>query len=142
MDEQLQKATVTRSYSRKVNLGNFNMADVFESRTEIMPTDSTLLDFYHKSEDLHAQVMADVERDVAELLAKNKVDDDSGDWEAFKRCLDATSRFSANSAEDFQKLSPFQSDILNSVKKAYKRSPEFLEKKSLSSVENEGNREK
>lgn len=136
MDEDyFQKNTITRSYSRKINLGNYESADFFASQTIIAPNDISLVEYHELSEDLFAQVKAEVELQIAKVKP-----DLNGDDEAFKRVLQNTSQFKSASMEDFQKLSPFQASIVNELKKAYKRSPEYKELKGNNSVENEQNR--
>jgi len=141
MDEDyLQKNTITRSFARKVNLGNYESADFFASQTMVVPNDTSLVDYHQMSQDLYAQVMAEVEQQVAEYRAAHAAMDGvdiNGDWDAFSRVLNQTSEFKAASMADFQKLSPFQAGIVNSLKKAYKRSPEFKSRIGNTTVENE-----
>lgn len=144
MDEDyLQKNTITRSFAKKVNLGNYESADFFSSQTMIVPNDTSLLDYHQMSEDLFAIVMAEVEQQVAQYRAAHASMEGSevqGDWDAFARVLDNTSEFKSASMADFQKLSPFQTEIVNKLKKAYKRSPEFKQRVGNTTVENEQGR--
>lgn len=68
------------------------------------------------------------------------LDNAEGDWEAFRRVLDNTSEWKPANMEDFQKLSPYQQSIVNSLKKAYKRSPEWKNRETTSTIPNEANR--
>lgn len=139
MDEDLyQKNTITRSYSRKINLGNFEMVDIFESRTIVLPRETTILEFHQASQDLKAIVEADVEADAHERKKHLGIKD--GDWDAFRKVIESVSEFKPFLVSDFEKLDEYQKSLVNEVKKAYKRSPAFKERSTNSDIENERNR--
>ncbi|MCK9463423.1 MAG: hypothetical protein M0R80_27705 [Proteobacteria bacterium] len=71
---------------------------------------------------------------------KGKTSGGSGDWDAFNRVLEKTSENNPISVGDLESLDRNQREILNNLKKAYKRSPAWKSRSTNSDVENERNR--
>ena len=139
MDEDIyQKNTITRSFSRKVNLGNYESADFFESRTVIVPNDTNILEYHQMSKDLLALIMTEVEISANEYKANHGLS--SGDWKAFSEVIDSVGEGRTFLLSEYEKLSPEQKNMVNGVKKAYKRSPHYKERENNNEIENQSNR--
>ena len=60
------KKSITRSFTRKVNTGNFQSFDVFASRTQEVPVETTDEELQNISTLLFSQCMDDVRNDIEE----------------------------------------------------------------------------
>ena len=60
------KKSITRSFTRKVNTGNFQSFDVFASRTQEVPVETTDEELQNLSTLLFSQCMDDVRNDIEE----------------------------------------------------------------------------
>jgi hypothetical protein len=60
------KKSITRSFTRKVNTGNFQSFDVFSSRTQEVPFETTDEELQVLSTLLFSQCMDDVRNDIDE----------------------------------------------------------------------------
>ena len=60
------KKSITRSFTRKVNTGNFQSFDVFASRTQEVPVETTDEELQILSTLLFSQCMDDVRNDIEE----------------------------------------------------------------------------
>ena len=60
------KKGITRSFTRKVNTGNFQSFDVFASRTQEVPVETTDEELQNLSTLLFSQCMDDVRNDIEE----------------------------------------------------------------------------
>lgn len=124
------KINIVRSFSRKINLGNYETADFFSSRGQEVEDDTPLADQQTISKDLFLLAMTDVERDMKGYLAMQGLD--SGvDIHKLCEIIDKVSVGKPILVEDFETLNPIQAKIIQSVKRAYKRSPMAKEKEVI-----------
>jgi hypothetical protein len=139
VDEDIyQKNTITRSFSRKINLGNYESADFFESRTIIVPNGTSILEYHQISKDLLSLITAEVELSANEYKQTQGLGD--GDWKAFSEVIDSVGEGRTFLMSEYEKLSPNQKNLVNGVKKAYKRSPLYKEAERSNNIENQQSR--
>lgn len=120
-----EKINIVRSYSRKISLGNYEMMDLFASRSMELPADSPLPRQQQVSEELFALAVADVEKGVAELVPAKE--EDKLDYEKIIAIVDKVSMGNPVGVEEFQDLNEIEEKLVQSVKRAYKRSPMYKE---------------
>jgi len=114
------KTTISRSFSRKVNLGNYEMADFFSSRSMELPSDTPISEQQEISEELFSLAQIDTERDADSFLRSRG---EGVDTESLLKIIDEVSIGNPFSFDDFEDLAPWQHKIVQSVKRAYQRSP-------------------
>lgn len=116
------KITISRSFSRKVNLGNYEVADFFSSRSHEIPSDTPIDEQQKISEELVSLAQLDVEKDIDVYLSSR----DGGKGISSSRLAEIIDEVSIGNPfafDDFESLSPWQHKIVQSVKRAYQRSP-------------------
>lgn len=120
-----KQVTVTRSFSRKINLGNYESADFFSSRSYVFDEgyEEELMD--EESLELHEKCKADVEHDVEKFLGEIQCN-----YQAVKRLVDTISVGEPGSIEDYEALNQAERDLVQAVKRAYKRSDMAKEEKA------------
>lgn len=122
------KQTISRSYTQKVNLGNYESADFWAMRSMEVPGDATNEQLRLVSEQLFEEARKDVQDQLKALLRSRF------------ECQDIIERVRGGGSltvEEYEKCveSGLATD-LNDAKKEYKRSPEYKEK-----VDSRGHRE-
>ncbi len=120
-------ANISRSFTRKLNLGNFESADFFSSRSQEIPEGTSQKEQREISQELFALAMAD----VAEAIEAFNATKGEGKFNLKKLCeiVDSLSEGNPMQLSDFEKLNPVELQLIQSIKRAYKRSPEH--KKTL-----------
>jgi hypothetical protein len=121
-DMEDKKINIVRSFSRKINLGNYEMADFFASRSFEVSANTPLKEQQEISDELSSLVEIDVERDADEYL-KLKDKDNGFSIKRLTEIIDEVSIGNPFPLEDFENLSPQEHKIIQSVKRAYLRSP-------------------
>jgi hypothetical protein len=71
------KITISRSFSRKLNLGNYESADFFANYSQEIPESSDKIAVANLSEMLFQQAKADVEKSMSEYQKYQDVDPDT-----------------------------------------------------------------
>jgi len=66
--------TITRSYSRKVNLGNYQSVDFFASRTHNFYEDVSTEEVSEKSEELYLACVEEVEAEVSKIKGPTEIE--------------------------------------------------------------------
>lgn len=118
-----QKMTISRSYSRKVNLGNYESEDFFCSRNIELPADMTIAEAQEVSEQLFALAVTDVERDmrkVAGMREEGKIP-----ASRLKELIEDTLHGKPMLIDEYEDLTSEQKFEMNEAKKAWKRSDEY-----------------
>lgn len=121
MDEETIK--IVRSYSQKVNLGNYQSCDFFTTRSLIVPADTGILEQWHISRDLHQQCMAEVARDIEEdrvIREGNGYGKGIPDSE-FEEELDKVAHWLPGDIEKNQKMNLHQQRMITIVRKSKER---------------------
>jgi len=127
----MDKLTISRSYSRKINLGNYEVADFFSSRSQEIDEGAPLEEQIKISHELHALCIAEVEREIEKYLEEKRFAGELGEGVPFKKLIEAVNSISSGRPmmiTDWEKCSPAQQELLQAVKRAYKRSPEYKSK--------------
>lgn len=104
-------------------MGNYETADFFSSRSMDLPVDSSLARQQQVSEELFNLAMMDAERDVNDFM---KSRDKDGNGFSIKKLVEIIDKISVGkpmSVEDYEKLNNNEQKIIQSVKRAYNRSP-------------------
>jgi SHS2 domain-containing protein len=116
--------TISRSYSRKVNLGNYTSEDYFCSRNIELPADISIAEAQEFSEQLFALAMTDVERDMRKVASMR---DEEGhiSSERLKQLLEDTLKGKSMMLDEYELLTVGQKMAINEKKKEYKRSDEY-----------------
>lgn len=121
MDEETIK--IVRSYSQKVNKGNYESSDFFCTLSLIVPGDTDLLEQWHISRDLHKQCMAM----VAEAIEEDKNLRDGDGYgkgltpKEFEEELDKVAHWLPGDIEKSQKMNLHQQRIVSIVRKSKER---------------------
>jgi hypothetical protein len=115
------KMTISRSYTRKINLGNYESEDFFSSRGLEVPIDTDIETQKEISVDLFTLAMTDVERSIRKM--KEIRDKETGviSPEKLKEMLDNVSNGRPILVEDFEKLDAVQGGKIQDAKRKYKR---------------------
>ena len=127
MAQEEYKLNISRSCSRKTNLGNYETFDTFSSRSIELPVDTSWKEQQEISEELFALALSDVERDTDEYL-KMKDKDNNFSITKLTAIIDKVAVGKPFPLEDFEKLSPQEHKIIQSVKRSYQRSPMHKDK--------------
>jgi len=123
-----EKMTICRSYTRKVNLGNYESEDYFSSRSIEVPIDTTIEDTKKISEDLFVLAMTDVERDKRKMASLREEGSNVISSEKLKQILDDVGNGRPILIGDYLDLSQEQIGKVQDEKRAYKRK-EYAKKK-------------
>ena len=115
------KRTISRSYSEKVNMGNYETKDYFCSRNLELADIYTPGELNEFSEQLHKDCMMDVKRSIS---YDDEVKEVNTDFRVDKMQIIVDNMFERKpmNIEEFQDLSKKEKDFLNSCKKLFKRS--------------------
>ena len=116
-----QKQTISRSYQRIRNLGNYTSETFFCSRNIELPADISVAEAQEFSEQLFALAMTDVERDMRKVASMR---DEEGhiSSERLKQLLEDTLKGKSMLLEEYELLDLDQKMEMNEAKKEYKRS--------------------
>ena len=120
------KITISRSFVRKSNLGNYETCDFFSSRSMELPIGTPLKEQQEISDELLSLAEMDVERSADEYL-KLKDKDNNFSITKLTAIIDKVSEGKPFPLEEYEKLSPEEHKIIQSVKRAYQRSPQHKE---------------
>jgi hypothetical protein len=122
--------TISKSYSQKVNWGNYETSDFFSARSATIPLNSPQELQEELSDLLFKACYTDVNRSVIEVqkqrgikseLTKDEVDE-------FKKMVEQVRKGLPILVEQFEALTPMQLNEVNEAKKEYKRSEEYKNK--------------
>ena len=117
------KTNITRSFVRKVHLGGYESFDVFSSRSKEVPADTSLKEQTEISQELFLLAMVDVERDIARFNDLRATAETGVSQDKLIEMINSISIGGSVALEDYEKLNPKQIEIIQAVKRAYKRSP-------------------
>jgi len=115
------KLTISRSYSEKVNMGNYETQDFFCARSLELPAD-----LYNPEEldewsaNIHKDVMLDVKRAIEEYKKSEGMVSDF-DVDKVEKTVDNFVRKIPMTITEFQEWTPREKSFLNTVKKLYNR---------------------
>lgn len=115
------KTTISRSYTRKVNLGNYETIDIFCARNRELPMATDEKTIKQVSEELFAMCVADVEKDAK----RYKKEVDGIKVSKLIKAVDAISVGNPIDIELYEDLNDIEKEIVQAVKRAYKRSPMY-----------------
>lgn len=125
MDSADYKQTISRSYSEKVNCGNYETKDFFSSRNlELDAERYTPEELDEFSEDLFRKCYLDVQKNIIELK-KGKGEIKEFDWKKVKKCVMEMFEGRPSNMGDFQDFNREEQDFINECKKLFKRSPVY-----------------
>lgn len=112
------KITISRSYTRKINLGNYESADAFANYSEELSADTPQEEIKLKSRELFEMAKEDV-LDVINQIRKSNGTLEF-DWKKVKNVID---KMRANTLQvgEYEELNEIEADFINSVKKLFKR---------------------
>jgi len=115
-----QKMTISRSYQRHRNLGNYESETFFASRNIELPADISVAEAQEFSEQLFALALTDVARDMEKV---KKMRDEEGHISnlRFKELLDDTLKGKPMMIEEYEALDLDQKLEMNEAKKAHNR---------------------
>jgi|GEM_PF-6949194 len=113
---------ITRSFTRKINEGNYQTFDVFSSRSLELPDDTSLEEQQLRSKELFAFAVADVAEGISQI---KDIKEGGLDIQKLVAMCDSISDGRPIRVEDFEKLNENEHTLIQSVKRAYKRSPEY-----------------
>jgi len=116
-----EKITISRSYTRKINLGNYESEDFWASRTIELPAGTPLSKQREASDDLFTLVLTDVERDIRKVKELRDATTGIISSSKLKELIDAVSIGRPIQVEDFEKLDAVQNGKIQEAKRAYKR---------------------
>jgi hypothetical protein len=117
------KINIVRSFSEKVNLGDFQNADIFASRSYEVEVGTPLQEQEQISAELHALCLADVQKDKQEYLGYRQ---EMGKGMGYDKMIDMIDKISVGNPgalDDFISSSKAENKMIQSVKRAYNRSP-------------------
>jgi hypothetical protein len=117
-----KKITISRSFAKKLNLGNYETADFFSSRSMELPSDTSIIEQQEISEELFSLAQIDTERD-ADMYIRDREGGKGVSVESFIKIIDEVSIGNPFAFDDFENLADWQHKIVQSVKRAYQRSP-------------------
>ena len=116
------KTTISRSYSRKVNLGNYEVADYFASYSMEIPVSSSEDVYKNTSESLYNSSRLDVENSIIKSI--------DSDRPLLDKLIDQAEFGEQIELSEYIKIqeSPYATYLINEAKKKYKRSAEYKNK--------------
>lgn len=116
------KTTISRSYSRKVNLGNYEVADYFASYSMEIPVSSSEDVYKNTSESLYNSSRLDVENSIIKSI--------DSDRPLLDKLIDQAEFGEPIELSEYIKIqeSPYATYLINEAKKKYKRSAEYKNK--------------
>ena len=118
--EEKETIKISRSFTRKVNLGNYESVDFYSSRSQEIPADTDLVQQYHLAQELSALAIADVEESIKEYLKLR----DEGKGVGINKLVEMIDCFASDNKmllEDHDNLSPKENKIIQATKRAVNR---------------------
>lgn len=116
-----KKMTITRSYSRKINLGNYEVEDYFSSRSLEVPADTPVENQKAISQALFLMAAQEVGEDIGTMMKIREELDGKITSTKLKEMLELVVNGKAILLEDFLKLNNEQHSKIQDAKRAYKR---------------------
>jgi len=120
-----ENITIARSFSRKLNLGNYETVDFFSSRSIELPIETSLEEQLKISEEQFVLAMNDVVRDIKTFLKTKDGKEGKISIEKLVLMCNSIAEGKPIMIEDFEKLNPTEHTLIQAVKRAYKRSPAY-----------------
>lgn len=116
------KATISRSYSRKLNLGNYEVSDYFAAYSMEIPVGSSEEVYKNTSESLYNSARLDVENAIVQSI--------DSDRPLLDKLIDQAEFGEPIELSEYIKVteSPYATYLINEAKKKHKRSAEYKEK--------------
>ena|SRR3989304_1911929 len=121
------KINISRSFTRKVNLGNYESVDFFSSRSMELPADTSMEEQQEVSEELFALAMTDVMKAKQDYDELRESFGNGVDAKKFRELQDCFGRGKPALLEDWEACTIEQQKLLNEFKKFYKRSDGYKE---------------
>jgi len=124
------KMTISRSYTRKVNLGNYQSEDFFSSWSEEIPVTTTIEEMEKRSKELFLQ--ATIDTLAAVQLMRKMRDKHNGKLylTEFQNMLTNVRKGVPIYIGDYDKLNPDQLELIQDAKRAHKRD-KYKEEKEI-----------
>jgi hypothetical protein len=114
--------TITRSFSRKINLGNYESADFFSSRSYVFDEGYEPEYMDEVSVELHDKCKEEVEKEIERFLGEIRCN-----YSKVKKVVDSLSIGNPAESEEYDSLNQAELDLVQAIKRAYARSPEAKE---------------
>jgi hypothetical protein len=116
-----RKITISRSYARKVNLGNYESEDFFSSWGQELPIETSIEEVQKQSSVLFLSACVDVEKAVTLLETLRGDNHNKIGEEKFKKLLEKVRAGVPIPISDFQDFNPDQHKRVQDKKREYKR---------------------
>ena len=120
-----KKITISRSFSRKLNLGNYESADFFSCRSMDVPVGTPMQEQNEISRELHLLAMKDVTSDMVIYESIQQSEHEELTAKEFREIENKIAKGEVITVEDWDACTPIQQKILNHFKKYYKRSEAY-----------------
>jgi len=125
--------TISKSYSQKVNWGNYETSDFFSARSATIPLKSPVELQEELSDLLFKWCYVDVNRSVTETQKQRGVETNLTKEQIaeFKEIVEKVRHGIPILVEQFEKFNPQQLQEVNEAKKEFKRSDEYKNKERV-----------
>jgi len=120
-----KKITISRSFSRKKNLGNYESADFFSCRSMDLPADASMEEQNEVARELSLLAMKDVTSDMVIYDSIQASEHEELTAKEFRELEDKIIKGEPLQMEAWEACTPIQQKILNHFKKYYKRSEAY-----------------
>ena len=120
-----KKITISRSFSRKKNLGNYESADFFSCRSMDVPLGTSMAEQEEVARELHLLAMQDVTSDIMIHEKLEQSEHEELTAKEFREIEDKIITGEPIQMEAWDSCTPIQQKILNHFKKYYKRSEAY-----------------